>query len=86
VLRTFASTNGDYTRTATVVGMTPADVRAEISSLLNGKASDGQVAGGTANGAQRVAKPAGSPAPAGKGAKAPARASASPVRAKPKKR
>jgi DNA-binding NtrC family response regulator len=86
VLRTFASTNGDYTRTATVVGMTPADVRAEISSLLNGKAGDGQVAGGTANGAQRVAKPAGSPAPAGKGAKAPARASASPVRAKPKKR
>jgi two-component system, NtrC family, response regulator HydG len=86
VLRAFASTNGDYARTATVVGMTPADVRAEISSLLNGKASEGQAAGGTANGVQRVAKPADSPAPAGKGAKAPARASASPAKAKPKKR
>ncbi|MGH7650405.1 MAG: sigma-54-dependent transcriptional regulator [Gemmatimonadaceae bacterium] len=36
VLRAFASTNGDYARTATIVGMTPADVRAEISTLLNG--------------------------------------------------
>ncbi len=36
VLRAFASTNGDYTRTATIVGMSPADVRAEIASLLNG--------------------------------------------------
>ena len=36
VLRAFATTNGDYTRTATMVGMSPADVRAEIASLLNG--------------------------------------------------
>ncbi|HWL39871.1 MAG TPA: sigma-54 dependent transcriptional regulator [Gemmatimonadaceae bacterium] len=36
VLRAFASTNGDYARTATIVGMSPADVRAEIASLLNG--------------------------------------------------
>src|SRR5688500_17000478 len=36
VLRAFASTNGDYTRTAAIVGMSPADVRAEIASLLNG--------------------------------------------------
>jgi len=36
VLRAFASTNGDYARTATVVGMSPEDVRAEIASLLNG--------------------------------------------------
>ena len=36
VLRAFASTNGDYTRTATIVGMSPAEVRAEIASLLNG--------------------------------------------------
>ena len=86
VLRAFASTNGDYARTATVVGMTPADVRAEIASLLNGKASEGQAAGSAANGAQRVAKAADSPAPAGKGAKAPVRASASPGKAKPKKR
>jgi DNA-binding NtrC family response regulator len=85
VLRAFASTNGDYARTATVVGMAPAEVRAEIASLLNGQASEGQAAN-TANGAQRVAKPADSPAPAGKSAKAPARASASPAKAKPKKR
>jgi two-component system response regulator HydG len=36
VLRAFASTNGDYNRTATIVGMSPAEVRAEIASLLNG--------------------------------------------------
>jgi DNA-binding NtrC family response regulator len=36
VLRAFASTNGDYTRTANIVGMSPEDVRAEITSLLNG--------------------------------------------------
>lgn len=85
VLRAFASTNGDYARTAIVVGMTPADVRAEIASLLNGQTSEGQSAG-AANGAQRVAKPADSPAPAGKSAKAPVRASSSPAKAKPKKR
>jgi DNA-binding NtrC family response regulator len=84
VLRAFASTNGDYARTATAVGMTPADVRAEIASLLNGQASEGKAAS-TDNGAQHAAKPAGSPAP-GKSAKAPARASASPAKAKPRKR
>ncbi|HEX9085315.1 MAG TPA: sigma-54 dependent transcriptional regulator [Gemmatimonadaceae bacterium] len=86
VLRAFASTNGDSARTATVVGMTPADVRAEIASLLNGKATEGQGTGGAANGAPRVAKAADSSAPAGKSAKAPARASGSPGKAKPKKR
>jgi len=85
VLRAFASTNGDYARTATVVGMTPADVRAEIASLLNGKATEGQGTGSAANGAPRVAKAADSSAPAGKGAKAPVRAG-SPGKAKPKKR
>ena len=85
VLRAFASTNGDYARTASVVGMTPADVRAEIASLLNGRAGEGQAAS-TANGAQRAAKPADSAAAAGKSAKPPARASASPAKAKPKKR
>src|SRR6266699_2164941 len=72
VLRAFASTNGDYARTATVVGMTPADVRAEITSLLNGQTGEGQAAS-SANGAQRAAKAADSPAAAGKGAKLPAR-------------
>jgi DNA-binding NtrC family response regulator len=84
VLRAFASTNGDYARTATVVGMSPADVRSEIASLLNGQ-SDGQAAA-AANGAQRVAKPGDAPSPAGKSAKAPAKASVSPAKAKPKKR
>jgi len=73
VLRAFASTNGDYARTANMVGMAPGDVRAEIASLLNG--SDGAGNSGTANGVQRVARPAESqPAPksvkpASKGAK-----------------
>ena len=39
VLRTFASTSGDYARTATIVGIPPDDVRAEIASLLNGNAA-----------------------------------------------
>jgi DNA-binding NtrC family response regulator len=73
VLRAFASTNGDYARTANMVGMAPGDVRAEIASLLNG--SDGAGTSGMTNGAQRAAKPAESqPAPksvkpASKGAK-----------------
>jgi DNA-binding NtrC family response regulator len=86
VLRAFASTNGDYARTATIVGMTAADVRAEISSLLNGNASEGQAAGGNDNGAQHVAKPADSSASGGKAAKAPVRAAAAPAKAKPKRR
>jgi hypothetical protein len=86
VLRAFASTNGDYARTATIVGITPGDVRAEIASLLNGAGSEGQGAGSTANGAQRVGKPAASPAPAGKAAKAPVKASAAPAKGKAKKR
>jgi DNA-binding NtrC family response regulator len=73
VLRAFASTNGDYARTANMVGMAPGDVRAEIASLLNG--SDGAGTSGTTNGVQRAARPADSqPAPksvkpASKGAK-----------------
>jgi DNA-binding NtrC family response regulator len=86
VLRAFASTNGDYARTATMVGITPADVRAEIASLLNGKATEAQVAGGgnAANGAQRAAKPLESSAPGGKAVKAPVKASA--AKSKGKKR
>jgi DNA-binding NtrC family response regulator len=79
VLRAFASTNGDYARTATIVGITPADVRAEIASLLNGKISE-TAGGSAANGAQRAAKPVESSAAAGKAVKAPVKASA----AKPK--
>jgi DNA-binding NtrC family response regulator len=86
VLRAFASTNGDYARTATMVGITPADVRAEIASLLNGKAGEAPVAGGgnAANGAQRAMKPVESPAPGGKAVKAPVKASA--AKSKGKKR
>src|SRR5258706_8511275 len=78
VLRAFASTNGDYARTATIVGMTPADVRAEIASLLNGRAGEGQPAS-TANGAERAAKPADSAPAAGKRSTPPARSSAGPA-------
>jgi len=55
VLRAFATTNGDYTRTATIVGMSPAEVRAEIASLLNGNG---------ASSAKAPAKPAAPPAKA----------------------
>jgi hypothetical protein len=85
VLRAFASTNGDYARTATIVGMTAADVRAEIASLLNGSANDGQSAGAM-NGAQHAPKAFESPAPSGKSVKAPVKAVASPAKVKPKKR
>jgi DNA-binding NtrC family response regulator len=36
VLSTFASTGGDYLRTAKIVGIAAADVRNELASLLNG--------------------------------------------------
>jgi DNA-binding NtrC family response regulator len=76
VLRAFASTNGDYARTATIVGMPPGDVRAEIASLLNGSDGGGGGTSSTANGSHRSAKaaePAASPSkavkPASKGSK-----------------
>jgi hypothetical protein len=65
VLRAFASTNGDYERTATIVGMTAGDVRSEIASLLNGSGAAGD---GASNGAHRPAK-AESPASPQKSAK-----------------
>jgi hypothetical protein len=74
VLRAFASTNGDYARTATMVGMSATDVRTEIASLLNGAVTAD--AGAATNGAHRPAKAdtnaAGgkSPTPASKGSKA----------------
>ena len=74
VLRAFASTNGDYTRTATIVGMAPGDVRAEIASLLNGSDRAG-AASSTANGAHRSMKAAESPAAAPKSSKPVAKAS-----------
>jgi DNA-binding NtrC family response regulator len=84
VLRAFASTNGDYARTATIVGMTPGDVRAEIASLLNGNGGDG--ANGAANGAQRQSRGSEGSAPPAKAAKAPAKATAAPAKSKGKKR
>jgi len=59
VLRAFASTNGDYTRTATIVGMSPADVRAEIASLLNG---NGVAASPAPAPAKAPSRPAATPA------------------------
>ena len=85
VLRAFASTNGDYARTATIVGMAPSDVRAEIASLLNGSSSDGASTGNNANGAQRAPKVA-EPAGAAKTTKPPAKASAAQAKPKAKKR
>jgi DNA-binding NtrC family response regulator len=82
VLRAFASTNGDYARTATIVGMTPADVRAEIASLVNGKTAESATPATATNGS-RVARPA-EPPPAA--AKAPARPSPAAAKSKPKKR
>jgi two-component system response regulator PilR (NtrC family) len=86
VLRAFASTNGDYARTATMVGMTAADVRAEIASLLNGTAGDSASVGNTTNGASRIARDTEMSAPSAKAQKAPAKASASPGKGKSKKR
>jgi hypothetical protein len=87
VLRAFASTNGDYARTATIVGMNPGDVRAEIASLLNGSAGGGGggASTGTVHGAQRPGKPAESQMPAGKVAKPAAKAPAA-AKSKAKKR
>jgi DNA-binding NtrC family response regulator len=84
VLRAFASTNGDYSRTATMVGMTAAEVRAEIASLLNGSSGEHQSSGPATNGAQRVAKPVEQYVAASKPAKAPVKASAAPAPAKSK--
>ncbi|HKN57289.1 MAG TPA: sigma-54 dependent transcriptional regulator [Gemmatimonadaceae bacterium] len=70
VLRAFASTNGDYTRTATIVGMAPADVRAEIASILNGRPAEATTPAAATNGA-RVAKSVELPPAAAKAAKAP---------------
>jgi hypothetical protein len=56
--------------------MKPGDVRAEIASLLNGKAGDRTAAAGSENGVQRAARAPESAAPAGKAAKAPAKAGA----------
>jgi len=84
VLRAFASTNGDYARTATIVGMTPADVRSEIASLLNGKA--GEAAPPAGNG-MRAAKAADLPTAAAKAQKPPAKVAApAAAKSKPKKR
>jgi DNA-binding NtrC family response regulator len=41
VLRTFASTSGDAARTAKIVGVTPDEVRAEISALLHTNGASG---------------------------------------------
>jgi two-component system response regulator HydG len=80
VLRAFASTNGDYARTAAMVGITPAEVRAEIASLLNGSSSDRQGSPSATNGH----KPADQYVAASKPAKVPVKASAAPAPAKSK--
>jgi len=54
VLRAIASTNGDYARAATIVGMTPAEVRAELASLVG---SNGSREAGSAEPAFRPSRP-----------------------------
>jgi DNA-binding NtrC family response regulator len=78
VLRAFASTNGDYARTATIVGMSTSDVRSEIASLLNG--SSGAAV------AQRSDKAGDSEAPAGNKVAKPSAKAASAAKSKAKKR
>jgi len=88
VLRAFASTNGDYARTATMVGMSASDVRAEIASLLNGSVgSDGAAAAsGAMNGMQRSSRPVEAQAHAPKAGKAPAKSAGAGAKSKAKKR
>jgi len=85
VLRAFASTNGDYARTATIVGMTAADVRAEIASILNGKTTEAPAQSTGANGA-RSARSADLPPAAAKASKAPAKPAPAAAKSKSKKR
>ena len=61
VLRAIASTNGDYSRAATMVGMTADEVRTEIASLLKSN--------GDAPGAAKPAKSAGTAPAKSKGKK-----------------
>jgi hypothetical protein len=66
VLRTFASTSGDLVKTGKIVGITPDDVRAEISALLRTNGAAAPVAAGP--GAEKMrANRATAPAPAPKG-------------------
>jgi DNA-binding NtrC family response regulator len=41
-LKTFASANGDLTRAAKMLGVTPAEVRAELLALVNGRHGNGR--------------------------------------------
>src|SRR5688500_7877784 len=73
VLRTFASTSGDASRTAKIVGISPEDVRAEIASLIRTNGAHHDSTGGTVSG----------PAPAAAGS---SRARGAPAKSKVKKR
>jgi DNA-binding NtrC family response regulator len=64
VLRTFASTSGDVVRTAKIVGISPEEVRQEITSLVR------------ANGSGHVAEGAEAPSPASAAKQRPAAAKA----------
>ena len=71
VLRNFASTGGDLEHTARMLGVTVAELRAELASLLGGAPANGR---GEAPRAEPRAEPAPEPAP-------PPRAKAAPVKA-----
>jgi two-component system response regulator PilR (NtrC family) len=72
VLRTFASTGGDHERTAKIVGLSPSEVRQELTAMVNSTSGNGaqpRAGGGGGGGGARTAG-------AGRGAKAASRAPA----------
>jgi len=84
VLRALASTNGDYARAATIIGMSAGDVRAEIASLIGGNGHSA----GSVNGAQKAAPHDQAPARQAKSQKPATRkvAAGPPANAKSRKR
>jgi DNA-binding NtrC family response regulator len=72
VLRTFASTSGDATRTAKVLGLSVADVNAEMLALVNGAGDASSPAAASASETAAALRAARRPEPAA----APARAAA----------
>ncbi len=72
LLGTFASTDGDPVRTAKLLGVTPADVQAEIIAIARGSSGDAGRKVGVEEEVRRGARPAS--APKGGGRPAPAKA------------
>ena len=81
LLGTFASTDGDPVRTAKLLGVTPADVQAEIIAIARGAAEDGRkqaAEDGRRSGSEEDARRGAPPASAPKGSGRPAHAKVPP--------